>query len=204
MYEKDGEQYFIVDGHTHFWNASPENRNKWGEGFIACFYDYHRNLSPEEYVWDKDKYDRYSEEDMIHDLFEIGYVDKAIMQPTYLKEFFPGGFNTTEQDAAMAANQGARVVSSSGHPVAILAMLDATWKSSPSASAQPVRLAISAATVLLPHPETPITTSCIGRPTTNRGSAPPSAGALATVFDARVSQVPAVSNGAREGLQPVL
>jgi hypothetical protein len=83
-------------------------------------------------------------------------------------------------------------------------MLDATWKSSPSARAQPVRLAISAATVLLPHPETPITTSCIGRPTTNRGSAPPAAGALATVFDARVSQVPAVSNGAREGFQPVL
>ena len=23
----------------------------WGEGFIACFYDYHRNLSPEERVW---------------------------------------------------------------------------------------------------------------------------------------------------------
>jgi uncharacterized protein len=37
MYEKDGEQYFVVDGHTHFWNASPENRNELGEGFIACF-----------------------------------------------------------------------------------------------------------------------------------------------------------------------
>jgi hypothetical protein len=94
MYEKDGEQYFVVDGHTHFWNASPENRNRLGEGFIACFYDYHRNLSPEEYVWPKEKYDRYSEEDMIHDLFEIGYDDIAILQPTYLKDFFPGGFNT--------------------------------------------------------------------------------------------------------------
>ena len=102
MYEKDGEQYYIVDGHTHFWDARPENRNKWGEGFIACFYDYHRNLSPEEYVWPKEKYDRYSEEDMIHDLFEIGYDDIAIMQPTYLREFFPGGFNTTEQNVEMA------------------------------------------------------------------------------------------------------
>jgi predicted TIM-barrel fold metal-dependent hydrolase len=110
MYEKDGEQYYIVDGHTHFWDARPENRNKYGEGFIACFYDYHRNLSPEEYVWDKEKYDRYSEEDMIHDLFEIGYVDKAIMQPTYLTEFFPGGFNTTEQDAAMAANHPGKFI----------------------------------------------------------------------------------------------
>jgi predicted TIM-barrel fold metal-dependent hydrolase len=102
MYEKDGRQYFVVDGHTHFWDARPENRNRLGEGFIACFYDYHRNLSPEEYVWPKEKYDRYSAEDMIHDLFEIGYVDKAILQPTYLTDFFPGGFNTTEQDAEFA------------------------------------------------------------------------------------------------------
>jgi uncharacterized protein len=125
MYEKDGRKYFVVDGHTHFWDARPENRNKWGEGFIACFYDYHRNLSPEEYVWDKDKYDRYTEEDMIHDLFEIGYVDKAIMQPTYLKEFFPGGFNTTEQDAAMAANHpGKFIVNGSFDPRAGEAGLD--------------------------------------------------------------------------------
>jgi len=103
MYEKDGRKYFVVDGHVHFWDARPENRNKYGEGFIACFYDYHRNLSPEEWVWPKEKYDKYSEEDMIHDLFEVGYADKAIMQPTYLTDFFPGGFNTTEQDAEMAA-----------------------------------------------------------------------------------------------------
>ena len=29
LYEKDGEKYFVVDGHTHFWDASPEN---WVEG----------------------------------------------------------------------------------------------------------------------------------------------------------------------------
>jgi len=110
MFESGGRQYFVVDGHTHFWDARPENRNRYGEGFIACFYDYHRNLSPEEYVWPKEKYDRYSEQDMIHDLFEIGYVDKAIMQPTYLTEFFPGGFNTTEQDAEMAAHHPGRFI----------------------------------------------------------------------------------------------
>jgi predicted TIM-barrel fold metal-dependent hydrolase len=110
MYEKDGEQYYIVDGHTHFWDARPENRNKWGEGFIACFYDYHRNLSPEEYVWPKEKYDKYTEEDIMHDLFEIGYDDKAILQPTYLTDFFPGGFNTTEQDAEIAAKHPDRFI----------------------------------------------------------------------------------------------
>ena len=25
MYEKNGEKYFIVDGHMHFWDASPAN-----------------------------------------------------------------------------------------------------------------------------------------------------------------------------------
>jgi uncharacterized protein len=110
MYEKDGEQYYIVDGHTHFWDARPENRNRWGEGFIACFYDYHRNLSPPEYVWPKEKYDKYTEEDMMHDLFEIGYDDKAILQPTYLTDFFPNGFNTTEQDADIAARHPDRFI----------------------------------------------------------------------------------------------
>jgi predicted TIM-barrel fold metal-dependent hydrolase len=110
MYEKNGRKYFIVDGHTHFWDGSEANRNKYGAGFIACFYDYHRNLSPEEYVWPKEKYDKYTEEDLIHDLFEIGYADKAIMQPTYLTDFFPGGFNTTEQDAAVAAKHPGKFI----------------------------------------------------------------------------------------------
>ena len=88
----------------HFWDASPENQaNKYGTGFINCFYDYHRNLSPEEYVWPLEKYQKYSEEDLMHDLFEVGYVDKAIFQPTYLKEFYVKGFNTTEDNGALVA-----------------------------------------------------------------------------------------------------
>jgi predicted TIM-barrel fold metal-dependent hydrolase len=47
---------------------------------------------------------------MVHDLFEVGYDDVAIMQPTYLKEFFPNGFNTTEQDAEMAARHPGRFI----------------------------------------------------------------------------------------------
>jgi len=101
LYEKDGEKYFVVDGHIHLWDAGPDNRNKYGEGFINCFYDYHKNLSPEEWVWPKEKFDKYSEEDLMHDLFETGYVDVAIFQPTYLTEFFPHGFNTTDQDAVL-------------------------------------------------------------------------------------------------------
>jgi len=102
LYEKDGEKYFVVDGHVHYWDASPENTsNRYGEGFINCFYDYHKNLSPEEYVWDYDKYRKYSKEDMMHDLFEVGHADKAILQATYLTDFYSKGFNTTERNAIM-------------------------------------------------------------------------------------------------------
>jgi uncharacterized protein len=98
----DGEQYFVVDTHVHFWDGSPDNwANKYGEGFINCFYDYHRNLSPEEWVWPIEKFRRYSEEDLMRDLFDEGYVDVAIFLPTYLTDFFKRGFNTTEQDAAI-------------------------------------------------------------------------------------------------------
>jgi predicted TIM-barrel fold metal-dependent hydrolase len=98
----NGEQYFVVDGHVHFWDASPENwANKYGEGFINCFYDYHRNLSPEEWVWPIEKFRKYSEEDLMHDLFDEGYVDVAIFLPTYLTDFYTNGFNTTEQDGAI-------------------------------------------------------------------------------------------------------
>ena len=100
MYEKDGEKYFVVDGHVHYWDASPENQaNIHGQQFIDCFYGYHSALSPEEYLWPEKKFQRYSKEDMMHDLFEIGYVDVAIFQPTCLTDFYVDGFNTIEQNA---------------------------------------------------------------------------------------------------------
>jgi predicted TIM-barrel fold metal-dependent hydrolase len=102
MYEKDGEKYFVVDGHIHLWDASPANqKNEYGRGFIDCFYTYHSALSPAEYVWPLEKYEKYTEQDLMHDLFEIGYVDVGIFQPTYLTDFYVNGFNTTEQDAVL-------------------------------------------------------------------------------------------------------
>lgn len=103
MYRHNGEEIFVVDSHVHFWDGSPENiANRYGQGWLDCFYDYHKNLSPAEYVWPKDLYAKYPEERMVRDLFDEGYVDVAIFQPTYLKDFFKNGWNTTEQDAALA------------------------------------------------------------------------------------------------------
>jgi predicted TIM-barrel fold metal-dependent hydrolase len=102
VYEKNGEKYFVVDGHVHFWDGSPENqRNIHGKQFIECFYGYHSALSPEEYLWSLENFQKYSEETMMRDLFQDGYVDKAIFQPTYLTDFYVNGFNTTEQDAVL-------------------------------------------------------------------------------------------------------
>ena len=103
MYEKDGEKYFVVDEHIHFWDARPENwKNVHGQQFIECFHDYQTALSPEEYKWPIEEFYTQTEEKVLHDLFEVGYADKAIFQPTYLTDFYKSGFNTTEQDAEIA------------------------------------------------------------------------------------------------------
>jgi len=98
----DGQEVFIIDGHVHLWDASPENiRNVHGQQFIDCFYGYHQALSPKDYLWPKEKFDRYSPETMMEDLFVHGHDDMAIFQSTYLKDFYRNGFNTIEQNAQL-------------------------------------------------------------------------------------------------------
>lgn len=103
MYRTDnGEEVFVIDAHSHLWDASPENQaNKYCRGWIDCFYAYHKNLSPPEYVWPLEHYEKYSPDDMAHDQFVKGYVDLAILQPTYLTDFYKNGFNTIEQNSVM-------------------------------------------------------------------------------------------------------
>jgi predicted TIM-barrel fold metal-dependent hydrolase len=99
MYKQNGHEVFIVDGHVHFWNGSPENqRNEMGKGWIDCFFGLHNALSPEAEKWPHDKFCQYSEATMMKDLFEDGYVDVAIFNSTYLYEFFKEGFNTHQQN----------------------------------------------------------------------------------------------------------
>ena len=74
---KSGEKIFVIDGHTHLWDGSPANqRNIHGKQFIDCFYDYH-HLGPDSYIWPKEKFERYTEEDYVKDVFEEGYADVA-------------------------------------------------------------------------------------------------------------------------------
>src|ERR1700738_538950 len=103
MYTKDGNSYFIVDGHVHIWDGRETNlRNVHGKQFIDCFYDYHRNLAPEDAVWDYDTYTYYGGERLMRDLFVDGYVDHAIFQATLLSDFYVNGFGQTEEAFGLA------------------------------------------------------------------------------------------------------
>ncbi|MDQ3105985.1 MAG: amidohydrolase [Actinomycetota bacterium] len=105
MYEKDGEKYFVVDSHMHHWDASPENwvkgHEQYAKGWIECFHAY-QGLGPPETHWTIEHFQKASEEDLMKNVFEDGHVDVAIFQSTYLKEWYADGFNTAEQNAALA------------------------------------------------------------------------------------------------------
>ena len=104
MYKHDGHNIFVIDGHMHFWDANPENwKNKYGESWIKCFHAFHSGLSPAEEVWPFDKFCRYGEEVLVNDLFRTGYVDMAILNSTYLYEFYKNGFNSHVQNNVIKA-----------------------------------------------------------------------------------------------------
>ena len=104
MYEKDGEKYFVVDSHMHYWDASPENwvpgAEQYAKGWIECFHAY-QSLGPAETHQSIEEFQRVSEEQLMREEFEEGYVDVAIFQSTYLREWYTQGFNTTERNGSL-------------------------------------------------------------------------------------------------------
>ncbi|MGH2916121.1 MAG: amidohydrolase family protein [Solirubrobacteraceae bacterium] len=113
MYEHNGEKYFIVDGHIHMWDASPDNwvkgAEQYAKGWIECFHAY-MGLAPAETHWPIEKFMKYTEADFVSDVFEKGGVDVGIFQSTYLKEWYTDGFNTAARNGAMAAKHPGRLI----------------------------------------------------------------------------------------------
>jgi hypothetical protein len=113
MYEKDGEKYFVVDSHSHFWDASKENwvegKEQFAKGWIDCFYGYHQ-LGPPETHWDWEHFLKVTPEDFERDMFQEGHVDYAIFQSTYLREWYANGFNTAGQNAQLLEKWGERLI----------------------------------------------------------------------------------------------
>jgi uncharacterized protein len=104
MYEKDGEKYFVLDGHLHFWDASPANwrpgHEEYAKGWIECFHAY-MGLGPPETHWTLEHFQKYSADDFEKDVFQNGHVGMAILQSTYLKEWYTDGFNTIDKNASI-------------------------------------------------------------------------------------------------------
>jgi uncharacterized protein len=113
MYEKNGERYFVVDSHLHFWDASPANwvpgAEQYAKGWIECFHAY-QGLAPAETHWSLEKFQRYTEDDFQRDVFDEGYVDVGIFQSTYLKEWYVNGFNAIDQNAALLERCPGRLI----------------------------------------------------------------------------------------------
>jgi uncharacterized protein len=113
MYEHNGEKYFVLDGHIHFWDASPANwvkgQEQYAKGWIECFHAY-QGLGPPDTHWPIEKFQKYSEEDFVKDVFEDGYVDVGVFLPTYLKQWYTDGFNTAERNAKMAEKYPDRLI----------------------------------------------------------------------------------------------
>jgi predicted TIM-barrel fold metal-dependent hydrolase len=113
VYTHNGDRFFVADGHVHFWDASPANwvsgQEQYAKGWIECFHAY-MGLAPAETHWPMEKFQKYSEEDFVKDVFEDGYVDVGIFQPTYLKEWYREGFNTLERNARLAERYPDRLI----------------------------------------------------------------------------------------------
>ncbi|MCY0879598.1 MAG: amidohydrolase family protein [Firmicutes bacterium] len=112
MYKTDdGDEIFVVDGHVALWDGSVANqKNRHGAEFIECFYDYHRNLSPESWIWPHDKFLKYDEDTFIRDVFEMGYVDVAIFQPVGLVEFYKEPFGNVAKNYQLAQKYPGRFI----------------------------------------------------------------------------------------------
>ena len=97
----------------HYWNAAPDNwvpgAEQYAKGWIECFHAY-QGLGPPETHWTIEHFQKYSEDDLMKDVFEDGHVDVAIFQPTYLKEWYKEGFNTTERNALMGEKHPGKFV----------------------------------------------------------------------------------------------
>ncbi|MEA2169636.1 MAG: uncharacterized protein QOF76_2936 [Solirubrobacteraceae bacterium] len=104
MYEKDGEKYFVLDSHSHFWDASPENwvkgQEEYAKGWIECFHAY-QSLAPAETHWSIEHFMKYSADDFEKDVFQNGHVDMSILQSTYLREWYTTGFNDIVKNATL-------------------------------------------------------------------------------------------------------
>jgi predicted TIM-barrel fold metal-dependent hydrolase len=67
-------------------------------------------LAPAETHWPIEHFQKYSLDDFEKDVFVDGHVDMAVLQSTYLKEWYTNGFNSIEQNAEAARRFNGKVI----------------------------------------------------------------------------------------------
>ena len=98
---KDGT--FVMDAHTGFWDASPENsKNRFGDAFIETFYAFHNGFNPPDPQWTMDYETVFRKVDpdwYLEEMFVKGEADVAILSTQVLMDFYHNGFVNPERNA---------------------------------------------------------------------------------------------------------
>ena len=65
---------------------------------------------PADTHWTLEHFQKYSADDFEKDVFNDGGIDKAVLQSTYLKEWYTNGFNDIDQNAALLDRFGDKLI----------------------------------------------------------------------------------------------
>jgi hypothetical protein len=109
---KDGT--FVLDAHTGFWDASPENtKNRFGDAFVETFYAFHTGFSPPDPKWRMDYEKEFRKIDpdwYLEHMFVKGEADMAILSTQVLMDFYHTGFVNPERNAELVTRAPERLI----------------------------------------------------------------------------------------------
>src|ERR671924_2274694 len=98
----NGEEIFVIDAHTGYWDASKENcKNRFGEAFIETFYAFHNGFNPPDPKWTMDYERQFRKVDpdwYLEEMFVKGDADMAILSTQVLTDFYKTGFVNPERN----------------------------------------------------------------------------------------------------------
>jgi uncharacterized protein len=109
VYTVGGQRVLVVDAQVHVWDASPHNQAiPDGEAYATDLLRRHRELDGAGVP--RHEVERVSERSLTRDVFEAGFVDRAVLQPVVLGDLFVLGFSPLEWHAEMAGWMPGRFV----------------------------------------------------------------------------------------------
>ena len=105
---------FVMDAHTGFWDASPENtKNRYGDAFIETFYAFHVGFNPPDPRWTMDYNTVFRKVDpdwYLEEMFIKGDADVAILSTQVLMDFYHTGFVNPERNAQLVKRAPERLI----------------------------------------------------------------------------------------------